>query len=102
LAPFGLNHREVLICHRQSQPAGERRRVCSQSRSADPDVAEIWLDETAGDSQEGRLPRTVLADERVNLTRSTVEADVRQSTNGAELARNAFQFEHQVRGGRPS
>ena len=99
---FGQDQRGVLIGHGQAQLPGLRRGVPAQGFAPDPDGAQIGVDEPAGDPEEGRLPRPVLADDGVDLAGTAVEADVGQRPNRPELPRDTAHLEDEVPGGRPS
>ena len=59
------------------------------------DRAPIGLHEPAGDPEESRLSRSVLADEGMYLAGAAIEADVGQRPDRPELAGDARQFEDQ-------
>ena len=75
-----------------------RRRVGPQELSSDADRARVGLDEPAGDPEESRLARSVLADEGVDLAGAAVEADIGQRPDRPELAGDPAQFEDDVQG----
>ena len=62
----------------------------------------MGVHEPAGDPEESRLARAVLADERVHLAGAAVEADVGQRTDRAELAGHAAHLENELAGSRLS
>ena len=99
---LGQDQRGVLVGHRQAQLPGQRRGIPAKGFAPDPDRAQIGVDEPAGDPEEGRLPRAVLADDGVDLTGTAVEADIGQRSNRPELPGHTAQLEDQVAGGRPS
>ena len=99
---FGQDQRGVLVRHGEAELPGLRRGIPAKGFAPDPDGAQIGVDEPAGDPEEGRLARPVLAHDGVNLARTAIEADIRQRSNRPELSRDAAQLEDQVAAGRPS
>src|SRR4029079_9739551 len=57
----------------------------------------VGRNETAGDPQQGRFPGSVLPDERVDLARPAVDADVPQRLDGAERLGDALHRENRRR-----
>jgi hypothetical protein len=83
--------RVALVRHPEPETKGLRRVGGLQVRAGDVDGALVRGQEAAGDSEERRLARAVLSDDRVDLARPALGADVSQRLHGAEALRDALQ-----------
>jgi hypothetical protein len=99
---LGQDQRCVLVGHGQSQFSGESRRIGAETLAPDGHRTAIRLYESAGDPEESRLPRSVLADEGMDLAGATIEADIGQRPDRSELAGDPAQLENGDRGGQLS
>ena len=95
---LGQDQRGVLVGHGKAKLACQCRRVGPQELAPDADRPRVGLDEPAGDPEESRLTRAVLADEGMHLAGTAVEADIGQRPDRPELAGDPAQFEDDVRG----
>src|SRR6188508_1837849 len=88
-----------LIRHAETESPGLGGRSAPPSTASDLDCSLVGRDEATGDPQQGRFPGPVLADERVNLARVTVDADVPKCLYRSERLGDALHGQNGVHEG---
>ena len=83
-----------LIRHPETEPPCLGGRTAPPPAASDLDCPLVRMDEAAGDPQQCRFPGPVLPDERVNLARVAVDANVPQRLYRSERFRHAAQGQH--------
>ena len=91
----GRDEPEVLLHEPAAQPVGLHGRLERQLVALDPDTAaRIGRVVSGQDLDQGRLPRPVLTQERMNLAGLDGHADARQRLGARERLRHRVDFEH--------
>ena len=84
-----------LVRDAEAQPQGLGGRAGPRALSSDLDGSLVRVDEAARDPEQCRLPGPVLPDQRVDLARAAVDADVAERLHGSERLRHAAKGQHE-------
>ena len=78
----------------RARAGAPRRGMAREAAPADLDGSLVGSEEAAGDPEQCRFPGPVLPDERVDLARAAVDADVAERLHRSERLRHAAKGQH--------